>query len=163
MYKYGIRYGMICGILSGSMMVIAFYSGIPTKGNSFITIANTLFLYAPSFLAIYSVNKFNGEQLEFKKALRLGISSSLLYTFIFSAFTAVYYYFLNPNFGDKYLVDIEISLKQSGISAAELQRQMEEWKADMSAFNQTSKTLIAMSIAGAVFAAINSLILCKKD
>jgi len=163
MYKHSLKYGAIAGILCGSMMVIAFYSGIPTRGNRYLTLANLFFMYIPSFMTIYSVRKLNGGDITFKEALRTGISSGILTAFIFGAFTAAYYYFLNPNFADKYLVDIEISLKQSGVTGAELKKQMAEWAADMSASNQTIKTLFVTTVFTTILSAINALILCKKD
>jgi len=163
MYKHSLKYGAIAGILCGSMMVIAFYSGIPTRGNRYLTLANLFFMYIPSFMTIYSVRKLNGGDITFKEALRTGISSGILTAFIFGAFTAAYYYFLNPNFADKYLVDIEISLKQAGVTGAELKKQMAEWAADMSASNQTIKTLFVTTVLTTILSAINALILCKKD
>jgi hypothetical protein len=163
MYKLSLKYGAAAGIICGSMMVIAFYSGIPTRGNRYLTLANLFFMYIPSFMTIYSARKLNGGEITFKEAIRIGVSSGILSAFIFGAFTASYYFFLNPNFADKYLVDIEISLKQAGITGAELKKQMAEWKADMSPGNQTIKTLFATTVFVSVLAAINALILCKKD
>jgi hypothetical protein len=163
MYKYSLKYGAAAGILCGSMMVIAFYSGIPTRGNRYLMFANLFFMYIPSFMTIYTVRKQNGGDITFKEALRMGASSGILTTFIFGAFTATYYYFLNPNFADKYLVDIEISLKQAGITGAELKKQMAEWAADMSPWNQSIKTLFSSTVFAVILAAINALILCKKD
>ncbi len=163
MYKHSLKYGAIAGILCGSMMVIAFYSGIPTRGNRYLMLGNLFFMYIPSLMTIYSVRKLNGGDITFKEALRIGISSGILTAFIFGAFTAAYYYFLNPNFADKYLVDIEISLKQAGVTGAELKKQMAEWAADMSASNQTIKTLFVTTVLTTILSAINALILCKKD
>jgi hypothetical protein len=163
MYKFSIRYGLAAGILCGSIMVIAFYSGIPTRGNRFLNISNLIFMYLPSLLTIYSARKVNGGEILFKDAIKIGVSASILTAMVFSLFTATYYYLLNPNFATKYLVDIEISLKQAGITGAELKKQMGEWAADMSAGNQTFKTFFATTIFTTILAAINALILCKKD
>ena len=163
MYKYSIRYGLAAGIIIGTIMVTAFYSGIPTRGNKYLTISNLIIMYLPSFLTIYSARKFNGGEILFKDALRIGVSASILTSIVFTIFTATYYYLLNPNFAIKYLVDIEISLKQAGITGVELKKQMAEWAADMSPGNQTFKTFFSATILTSIIAAINALILCKKD
>lgn len=163
MLKFSLKYGILAGSLSGTMMMIAFFSGIPTRGNNYLLLGHLLFMYLSSFLSIYMAKKFNGGEIEFSKALRVGVSAALLMGLIFASFTACYYYILNPNFADKYLVDIEISLKQAGIIGAELKKQMAEWKEDMSAYNQTLKILISSSLIAIILAAINSLIFCKKD
>lgn len=163
MYKFSIKYGLVAGMLSGTMMVVAFYSGIPTRGNRVLTIINLILMYLPSLLSIYTARKYNGGEITFKKAISVGISSGILTGFVFALFTATYYYILNPNFADKYLVDIEISLKQAGITGDELKKQMAEWVADMSPGNQTFKVFFGSTILAAILAAINALILCKKD
>jgi hypothetical protein len=163
MYKYSVKYGLTAGILCGSIMVTAFYSGISTRGNSYLTISNLFLMYLPSLLTIYSARKVNGGEILFKDALKIGLSASILTSMVFSLFTATYYYVLNPNFAVKYLVDIEISLKQAGVTGAELKKQMAEWAADISPWNQTFKTFFSATIFTAILAAINALILCKKD
>jgi hypothetical protein len=120
-------------------------------------------MYLPSLLTIYSARKVNGGEILFKDALKIGLSASILTSMLFSLFTATYYYVLNPNFAVKYLVDIEISLKQAGVTGAELKKQMAEWAADISPWNQTFKTFFSATIFTAILAAINALILCKKD
>jgi hypothetical protein len=163
MYKFSIRYGLAAGIICGTIMVIAFYTGIPTRGNKYLSITNLLFMYIPSFLTIYSGRKANGGEILFKDAIKIGVSAGILTAMVFSLFTASYYYVLNPDFATKYLADIEISLKQAGIKGAELKKQMGEWAADMSPSNQTFKTFFASTILNSILAAINALILCKKD
>jgi hypothetical protein len=75
----------------------------------------------------------------------------------------LYYFYLNPNFAEKYLVDIEISLKNSGLSQAEFQRQMKEWREDFLPMSQLIRFVLGMLTINLILAAVNSVILCKKD
>jgi hypothetical protein len=163
MYKYSIKYGILAGALSGTIMVIAFYAGYPTKGNRYLTVINLILMYAPSFLAIYSVRKVNEGEITFKNALKIGILASVIGIFIYTCFSATYYYILNPNFANKYLPDIEISLKQAGVTGAELKKQMAEWREELSAFNRTITIFFGSSILSSILGGINALVLCKKD
>jgi hypothetical protein len=163
MYKYSIRTGLIFGFMSGSLMLSAFLLGFPTRGNPFITYTNLTFIFLHSYLAIYFTKKAKGGEIYFKEAILKSFNSSLFYVFIFSIFTMLYYFYLNPNFAEKYLVDIEISLKNSGLSQAEFQRQMKEWREDFLPMSQLIRFVLGMLTINLILAAVNSVILCKKD
>jgi Flp pilus assembly protein protease CpaA len=163
MYKHSLKYGAASGITLGTIMVATYYAGLPTRGNNYLLLANLFFMFISSFLTIYTVRKINGGDITFKDALKIGLLAGWLTTLIFTIFTAVYYNFLNPNFADKYLVDIEISLKQAGVTGAELKKEMAQWRIDISANNRTLMVLNKSALSSGLLAAINAIILCKKD
>lgn len=163
MQKFSLRHGAIAGIGCGLLLTSAYLLGFQTKGNRVLILATLLLNYSASFGAIFFARKYNNGEIDFKNSIKIGISAALIYALIFTAFTAFYYYILNPNFADKYLVDIEISLKHLGKTGDALKKDMDEWREDMSAYNQTLKLMFSNAISSSVFAAINALILCKKD
>lgn len=163
MYKYSLRYGIISGNLAGLVMTTAFFLGIPTKGNPVLMLILLILIYMQSFMTIYHSRRFFEGEITFKNAFITSTASSMLYTIFFASYTLFYYTQLNPHFADKHLIDIEISLKHSGISAAEVQKQMSEWRADLTALNQTKNLFFGCSAFVIILSAINALILCKKD
>jgi hypothetical protein len=163
MYKSSIKYGAASGIIIGLISVATFYAGYPTRGNKYLTIASLFFLYIPSLLTIYNVRKSNGGEISFMNSLKVGILSGWITSLIFIIFTYMYYNYLNPNFAYKYLVDIEISLKQSGLTGAELKKEMADWKVFFSPNSLTLNTLFRTILTTTIMAAINALILFKKD
>jgi hypothetical protein len=158
-----IKYGALAGILCGAMMTTAFYAGVSTRNNRYLTLGFIILTFASSFVTIYKEKKDKDGEIDFKRSLKIGISAALLCAIIFSGFTFFYYTVMNPNYATKYLVDIELSLKQAGKAGAALQNEMNLWREDMSPLNQTAKTLFGISVISSIFAAINALILCKKD
>jgi hypothetical protein len=163
MNKYSIGSGLIFGFLSGSVMLAAFLLGFPTKGNPFLTYNNIALIFLHSHLAIRLSRKLTDGEIVFKKAIVVGLVSTLGYVLVFSFFTMLYYFYINPNFADKYMVDIEISLKNSGLSQAEFQKQINEWKEDFLPMNQLLRFSQGMFIINLIIMIINSVILCKKD
>jgi hypothetical protein len=109
------------------------------------------------------VRKSNGGEISFMNSLKVGILSGWITSLIFIIFTYVYYNYLNPNFAYKYLVDIEISLKQAGLKGAELKKEMADWKVFFSPNSLTLNTLFRTILTTTIMAAINALILFKKD
>jgi len=159
----GLKYGASAGLLAGLMMTTAFYCGIATKNNQYLTLGTLLLMYSSTLFPIMHTKKLLGGEIEFKNAFKIGLSSGIFCALIFTLCTLIYYSILNPNYSYKHLVDIEISLKQSGLSGVALKHDMDLWREDMSVRNQVTKTMIAMSIFNTVLSAINALILCKKD
>jgi hypothetical protein len=158
-----IKYGALGGTLCGIMMTAAFYAGIQTKNNEYLTLGTLLLNFSACFFPIREVRQKLGGEIEFKKAIGISISAGILAAIVFSIFTITYYTILNPNFADPYLNDIEISLKQAGLKGEALKNEMQQWRQDLTAINQTAKTLLGFSFLNSIFAAISSLILCKKD
>lgn len=163
MYKFSLRYGSLSGIAIGLFMLTLYYFRIPTPGNPYALITNLLLSMSSPFFAIWHLKKYLGGEIDFKTALRIGILAGFITAVIFAIFTAIYYYFINPDYADKYLKDIAISIKQSGVTGKEFNKQMAEWKEEFTAFNQTYNIFIKNSFLGCILALINALILCKKD
>lgn len=161
--KISLKYGAISGLFIGCTMLTLFLLGFETRGNSFVTVLNLLVTFSGSFLPIYMVRRALGGEIVFKSAIRYGLSGAFMMAVVFAIITAIYYNFVNPNFATKYLVDIEISMKHNGATVEEINKELAQWREDMSATNQTLKVFMSFSIIGAILTLINALILCKKD
>lgn len=158
-----LKFGIISGALCGTMMTTAFYLGIETRNNSNLVLPLLLFVYGGSMFTIKNAKKVNGGEIRFFKAFLTGIVSGILTAIVFATFTYVYYTFLNPNYAEKYLVDIEISLKHVGKTGAALKKDMDEWREELSVHSKVSQIFINMLVFTAILSLINAIIFCKKD
>ncbi|HRG59676.1 MAG TPA: DUF4199 domain-containing protein [Bacteroidia bacterium] len=161
--KISLFYGSLAGLFLGCVMLTFFYLGYNTRGNGILTIIHIIVSLSGSFLPIFIVRKKLGGEIVFKSALWYGVTGALMMTVAFTFMTAIYYNFVNPNFADKYLADIEISLKHNGSTAEEIKSELMEWRKEMSPTNLILKVFMSFSTLGLVLSLVNSLILCKKD
>lgn len=161
--KISLLFGGLVGLFFGCVMLSFFYLGYNIRGNGILTIIHIIVLFSGSLLPIFMVRKKLGGEIVFKSALWYGVLGAFMMCVVYTLITAIYYNFINPNFADKYIADIEISLKHNGSTAQEIKSELLEWRKEMSAANQTFKVFISFLTMGLVLSVINSLILCKKD
>lgn len=157
--KYGAATGLACGV----WIIGAHFSGLDSHMSRFIILACMAIIFAGIFFTIYKEKQSLGGEIEFKEALKTGLSAGVLSAILFSVFIYIYYTFLSPNFADPILLEIAEKYKAAGKSSSEIETEMINWRKDFTATSQTGKTLLVTMFLSLFFAALNALILCKKN
>jgi hypothetical protein len=173
MKKNILIYGVIAGIVVSVLMLIS-VNGINHREGNFDYNTSLITGYASMLIAFSLVyvgirnyrNKYNSGVISFGKAFKIGILIVLIASTIYVIAWLIDYYYFIPDFMDKYSAHMIDSLKTSGASQAEIDKQTKDM-ADMSAmlhnpFYNAMMTYLEILPVGLVVTLISSLILKRK-
>lgn len=173
MKKNIIIYGLIAGIVVALPMLIVVNGMFDAQGNvdfdksMLIGYASMLIAFSMVFVGIKNYrDKYNDGTITFGKAFKTGFYIVLIASTIYVATWLIDYFFFIPDFGEKYAAHMLETLKASGASAAEIEKQT----AEMAKFGEMYKnpffnalmTYMEILPVGLLVTLISSLILKRK-
>jgi len=170
MKKNVIIFGLISGIIVTAFMVFAMakcYESQNFEGSMLIGYASMLVAFSFVFVGIKNErDKYNGGIITFGKAFKTGLYIALIASTMYVAAWFIEYHYFIPDFMDKYTEHIVNEAKESGATAAEISKKLEEaaWGKEMYKNPLLFILITYMEIlpVGLVIALISSLILKRK-
>ena len=164
--------GIIAGIISVSWGVLS--AGVLTDSLSLNTrmifgYATMILGFSLIFVAIKNYrDTYNNGQITFGKALRIGLLITLIASTVYVVVWMIDYSYFVPGYGDKYQAQAIAEMKESGISAAELQTKTAEMASTMAKYKSSFAframfTYLEIVPVGIVMSFIAALILKKKS
>jgi hypothetical protein len=168
-----IIYGVIAGILVSVFMLFTFTYISHCEGkvdystSMLIGYASMLIAFSLVFVGIRNYrDKYNQGVISFGKAFKIGILIVLIASTIYVAAWLIDYYFFIPDFAEKYSAHTLDSLRASGASKAEIDKQTIEManfvRMYKNPFFNSIMTYIEILPVGLIVTIISSLILKKK-
>ncbi|MFD0750905.1 DUF4199 domain-containing protein [Mucilaginibacter calamicampi] len=164
-------YGLIAGAISVSWGVLSesvFSNSLSLNTRMILGYATMIVAFSLIFVAVKNYRDTQGNgQITFGKALGIGLLIALIASTLYVVVWEIDFRYFVPDFGDKYQAQAIAEMKQSGVSAAEIQKQ----SAEMTEMMQTYKTNTAyramftyaeVAPVGILMSLLAALILKKK-
>jgi hypothetical protein len=169
MKKNIIICGLIAGLIVTSWMVAAMagYKSDYFEGSMLLGYTTMLVAFSLILVGIKNYrDKYNGGTITFGKALKIGLSITLIASTIYVIVWMIDYYYFIPDFYEKYSAHMIAKMKAAGATQAELQKQM----ADMQSYGKMYKnpffnamiTYCEILPVGLIVSLISALILKRK-
>ena len=164
-------YGLIAGAISVSWGVIS--EGLINDSLSLTTrmilgYATMIVAFSLIFVAVknYRDTQNNG-QITFGKALSIGLLITLIASTLYVVVWEIDFRYFVPDFGDKYQAQAIAEMKQSGLNAAEIQKQSAEMAETMEKYKtnvafRAMFTYLEVTPVGVVMSLLAALIVRKK-
>jgi len=164
-------YGLIAGAISVSWGVVS--EGLINDSLSLTTrmilgYATMIVAFSLIFVAVknYRDAESNG-QITFSKALGIGLLITLIASTLYVVVWEIDFRYFVPDFGEKYQAQAIAEMKQSGLSAAEIQKQSAEMAETMATYKSNTLframfTYIEVLPVGIVMSFLAALIIKKK-
>lgn len=127
MKKNVFVYGSLAGLISVSWMLTAFFTNKFMDMDNGMIIGYATMIVAFSFIFVGVKNyrdKLNGGLISFGLAFKMGLLMTLVASTLYVIVWAIDYNFFVPDFMDKYCAGMIEKLKSSGLSPAELDKQI---------------------------------------
>ncbi|MCC6250955.1 MAG: DUF4199 domain-containing protein [Bacteroidia bacterium] len=157
------KHGLITGLFCGVWILGADLLKLNDALGRYLILSCLIFIFGGIFWAIFDTRRSIGGEIEFKEALKTGISTGVLSAIIFSGVLFIHYKYMVPDFADAIMIEVKEKLINSGKSGEELEQALAMFRQDFTPTGQAGKTLLVSIFLSLFFAAINALILCKKD
>ncbi len=100
--------------------------------------------------------------LTYWKAVKTGVTISLVVACMVSSFSVFYLTLINPGFAADMVKEAEQSLKQSGATPEEIAQQLDKVRSEFSSRSQVITGLVLQSTMGTLFSLILSIFLRSK-
>jgi Protein of unknown function (DUF4199) len=123
-------FGSISGIIVGTLMALSLFwanQGHDIKEGMLLGYASMVIALSLIYVGVRNFrDKYNDGVISFARALKLALGITLIASTIYVAFWLVEFYVFIPDFMDKYTAAHIQQVKVSGLSAADLQKQVAE-------------------------------------
>jgi len=142
---------LVCGLIGGIVAALWGVVGEGVLSDSLSLNTRMVFGYASMILAFSLIfvavknyrDSYNSGLITFGKALKIGLSITLIASTVYVIIWMIDYTYFLPNFGEKYQAQMLAELKASGASAAVIKKQGAEMAVTMGKY-RTSPTFRAM-------------------
>ena len=173
MKKNIIIYGLVAGIVVSILMLITTNYLSYCEGNvdyntsMLIGYASMLVAFSLVFVGIRNYrDKYNEGVISFGKAFKIGIMIVLIASTMYVVAWLIDYYFFLPDFAEKYSTHTLDTLKASGASQIEIEKQTKEManfvRMFKNPFFNAMMTYVEILPVGLIVTLISSLILKRK-
>ena len=164
-------YGLIAGIVSVSWGVLAeavINDSLSLTTRMILGYATMIVAFSMIFVAVknYRDTQSNG-QITFGKALGIGLLITLIASTVYVVVWEIDFRYFVPDFGEKYQAQTIAEMKQSGVSAVEIQKQSAELHDTMATYKTNMAframfTYLEVLPVGIVMSLLAALIIKKE-
>jgi len=164
-------YGVIAGAISVSWGVISeglINDSLSLNTRMILGYATMIVAFSLIFVAIKNYRDTqNHGRITFGKALGIGLLITLIASTVYVVVWMIDFKYFVPDFGEKYQVQAIAEMKQSGISAAEIQKQSTEMAEMMAKYKTNAAyramfTYLEVTPVGILMSLLAALILKRK-
>lgn len=166
---------LVCGLIGGAWLSIMLvysiylcYTREDFEGNMVLGFASMILAFSLIFIAVRNYrNKYNGGQITFGKAFKIGLYISLIASSMYVITWLIDYYLFVPDFMEKFTAHNLRLAASKGATAVELAEKTKEmaWYSDMYKSPVMVVLLTYMEVLpiGLIISLISALILKRKN